>query len=111
MSRFARAPYSRSHLSDRNTTRRLETPPDEIACAGGVRAFRSVIGLLRPGRFILLDQLHTVSFDYLQLTAAGAEGDQGCPPGVGLHPERDVHRSPRSYSATGIAGFQATSHR
>jgi hypothetical protein len=55
MSRFTRSFYSRSHLPDRNSARRHDTPSNKISRVAGVQGFGSVIGLLRPRRFIFLD--------------------------------------------------------
>jgi hypothetical protein len=65
MPRFACAFYSRAHLSDRDSVRRLETPSDQVSSVTRVQAFGSVIGLLRPRRFIFLDQLHAATLDHL----------------------------------------------
>ena len=65
MSRVACALYSRSHLSDRDSARRYETSCDEISPVARVHAFGSVIGLLRPRRFVALDEIHAAPLDDL----------------------------------------------
>jgi hypothetical protein len=80
MSRFACTIYSRTHLSDCDSARPLDTPCDQFSSVARAQAFGSVIGLLRPRRFVFLDKLHPAPVDYLHLTAACAENDQGCPP-------------------------------
>src|SRR5262245_31258684 len=79
LSRLTCTPYSRLHLSQRDSMRHRDTPTDKISCITRFQRLGGVIGLLGPPAS-LFDQLHAAPVDDPMLAALRAENDQRRPP-------------------------------